>query len=381
MNKEDYIGIINVQWFDNPGAVLLCYALQKQISELGYESIVIDYASGGGVVKNNIDILGKIQNKIWKTKIVEKKLLFFELKKRKLNYEKFRNLYLKRTERFTDVNNSNLYGYKKYVVGSDVVWKPEMLQSENAAKVYFLNFLKKDEYRKKIAFAASMGTSDQNKINLYCEEYKRRLEDFRWISVREKKTAEYLKGLLCKDVTCLLDPVFLLKKEEYFKLIDHSLKRRKRYIYFYMLGRNDEALSFVEKLSEYTGIEIVYDIHDKDNLFLIKRLKKYGKPVVSDGPAQFLSEIYYADCVVTNSFHGTAFSIIFEKTFYTFSCVNGETNVSLRMENLLNSFSLMNRYNVETVNNIEKIDYRFARKEIEKNKESAIEFLQNALKS
>lgn len=377
------VGIINVQWFDNPGAVWLAYALQQTVNNMGYENKIIDYASGGGQevklseIQKIVKAIEKVKNRILKLQVVNSKFIYIQLRQRHEKYQKFREQYLERTERFTDQDNKLLYDFDAYIVGSDVVWKPSILLSKDE-KVYFLSFLNENTDKIKIAFAASVGTADNNILKKYRVLYKEKVENFDYVSVREKQTADFLNSIMTKKAITLMDPVFLLDKKEYINLIG-TKKVKEKYIYFYMLELNEMAVEYAIYLSEKTGYKILYDLHTLDNMRLVKKLKKYGYPCVNDGPLEFLEKIQYSEYVVTNSFHGTAFSIIMQKEFYTFSCYNEGINVSLRMENLLKELNLYNRYNVIQNRKLEKINYDQINEKIGMKRKESIKFLQNAM--
>ena len=94
------IGIINVQWFDNPGAVWLAYALQQTVNNMGYENKIIDYASGGGQevklseIQKIVKAIEKVKNRILKLQVVNSKFLYIQLRQRHEKYQKFREQYL-----------------------------------------------------------------------------------------------------------------------------------------------------------------------------------------------------------------------------------------------------------------------------------------------
>ena len=380
------IGIINVQWFDNPGAVLLCYAMQYEISYLGFESEVIDFTSGGGS-KYKPSLIKKVTNKCKReldkialgTVKINGKSFGSLLRERHCKYEKFRKDYLIRTDSFNNQDNAQLQCYDTYIVGSDVVWKPEIVKSQDA-KVYFLDFLDDKSNAKRISFAASVGTNEIAELQKLVKQYKYYLDKFDYISMREKESAEFFRKYIEKDIETLIDPVFLLQKAEYSRLIN-EIEQAEKYIYFYMLAPNEEMVNFAEKLVKETEYTIIYDIHDLDNLYLEKKFGKYGHASIDDGPIEFLKRIRNAEVVITNSFHGTAFSLIFEKNFYTFGCINAGINVSLRMENILKKVCLYDRYNPKWRDDfhLEAIAYEDIRDVIENERNKAITFLKKAI--
>lgn len=378
------IGIINVQWFDNPGAVLLCYALQQKLTAMGYDSQIIDYASGGAApaaadsrnrfIKRMFSLFHKKYKLTW----VNKRFFYAELRERHEKYEDFREQFLVRTKRFTENNSEILKGYDAYIVGSDVVWKPAILESKDA-EVYFLDFLSENDICRRVAFAASVGTADASLLERLSPKYAEKLKNFDAISVREKATADFFQKLSDQKIECLLDPVFLLNKKDYISVLKEKQSKEK-YIYFYMLEPNEEAVTYALFLAKKTQLPIYFDVHDKDNLFLRKKFGQNGRICVSDGPSEFLSRIDQAEYVVTNSFHGTAFSIIFEKEFYSFSCYNAGVNVSLRMENLLQEVGLEDRFNPTIQNVLTDINYETVNAKIMRQKKLAVDFLTHALR-
>lgn len=341
------VGIINVQWFDNPGAVLLCYAIQKKLDELGIQNQIINYVSGGKMPPRERNAMEKISEKgstlcrkVRKLQRVNGEFLFCQLRERARNYEDFRAHYLRRTAAFDDPSSELLNGYGVYLVGSDVVWKPEILDSLDA-DVYFLDFPGANQ-GKKVSFAASIGTSDRSLLESRSQQYQKYIESFDMVSVREQSSAEFLSELSQKNVETLVDPVFLLTKEDYKELTTE--KKNRPYIYFYMLSPDDGCLEFANRLSKRTGLPIVFDCHAESQFSLNRFFGKRGQAAVSDGPAEFLDRVLNASYIVTNSFHGTAFSIIFQKKFFTFPCVNNGVDVSLRMQNLLKKLNLFERF-------------------------------------
>ena len=345
------IGIINVQWFDNPGAVLLCYAMQHTIEKVfNADTLVVDYAKGGNGINRSISmkIAGKIHSFFVHRTKIDGLVFGDEIKFRHANYEKFRREFLHRTERITDPFYSGLSVFDTFVVGSDVVWRPEIALSDDAL-IYFLTsqYAKK---AKKIAYAASIGTDDKTKI-LLAEDKYRDLAGFDYLSVREKESARVIGEITGKKVECVADPVFLLDKEEWEKClgIDHC---KQEYIYLYILSYNPFAITAAIELAKKYHLKIVYDLHTEENIKLRSIFADHGiqsEAAISDGPVQFLARISNASYIVTNSFHGTAFSIIFYKRFFSYSSENAGSNTSIRLTNLLEQLGIEDRFNCKEV--------------------------------
>lgn len=383
------IGLINIQWFDNPGAVWLAYSLQQTVKKLkpDEEVIIIDYAAGGSKTIN-LSLANKIIKRM-KSKVFN--ALFYldannrnfriELKKRHSRYEEFRKEYLNRTPRTTDISSEIFKrDYSACVVGSDVVWKPEIVEEEHS-KIYFLQFA--GDNTKKIAYAASIGTDDMGVLDGLKSLYRSLIADFNSISLREKTAVQYIGNLTDKKVYHVLDPVFLSDADAYVRLIkDVKTPCQQKYIYLYMLSYNEDIVSLAIQLAQKNGYKIVYDLHTKENLVLKKKFKEYGLPSTEVGPLEFLALINGASVVLCDSFHGTAFSIILHKNFYTFGNHNGGIDISTRMKDLLEMLALEKRYITDNNNiSFELIDYADVDKRLDNHRKESTEFLRKALES
>ncbi|MDO4439288.1 MAG: polysaccharide pyruvyl transferase family protein [Eubacteriales bacterium] len=380
------IGLINIQWFDNPGAVLLAYGLQETIKKLqpNEEIVIIDYAAGGSKsadISLSKQLFYKVKNKAVNAIFYlnsDNRKFRYELKCRHEKYENFRSEYLNRTSRTTETNSDIfLKKFSACIVGSDVVWKPEIAEEEHS-KIYFLQFAGKNT--NKIAYAASIGTDNMSILEKLKPTYKNLISDFDFISMREATGAKYIENLTDKKVYNVLDPVFLLNAETYISLIkDIALPCKQKYIYLYMLTYNEDLVSLAIKIAETNNYKIIYDLHTKENVILKNKFKDNGIASVATGPLEFLSLINNASIVLCDSFHGTAFSIILHKEFYTFGNHNGGIDISTRMKELLEKFSLEDRYVNNSTFTIRPIDYAIVDKKIENYRKDSIDYLKMAL--
>lgn len=157
----------------------------------------------------------------------------------------------------------------------------------------------------------------------YDMEMRQLLQSIDTISVREESAVTYIKTLTEKEVSVTADPVFLLNADQWKKL--EIRPKISHYILAYDTERNRELNKFVKNLSNEKKLEVVE----------IKLRKSHDDPEffidASAGPAEFLGYIHHAEYVVTNSFHATAFSIIFHKSFIVF----GHSDYNARLENVL----------------------------------------------
>lgn len=382
------IGLINIQWFDNPGAVWLAYSLQQTVKRIkpDEEVVIIDYAAGGSKTislspANKIikQMKGKVTNVLFYLDANNRKFRI-ELKKRHKKYEEFRKGYLSRTPKTTETSSEIFKkDYSACVVGSDVVWKPEIAEEEHS-KIYFLQFA--GDNTKKIAYAASIGTDDMVVLGGLKSLYRNLIADFNSISLREKTAVQYMENLTDKKVYHVLDPVFLSDADTYIKLIKEvNTPCQQNYIYLYMLSYNEKIVALAIQLAQRNGYKIVYDLHTKENLVLKKKFKGYGLPSTVVGPLEFLALINGASVVLCDSFHGTAFSIILHKNFYTFGNRNGGIDISTRMKDLLDMLALEKRYVTDNAINFEPIDYADVDKRLDNHRKKSIDFLKKSLES
>lgn len=214
--------------------------------------------------------------------------------------------------------------YDYFFAGSDQIWNPLF---EYNSEREFLTFANTGQ---KIAYAASIGLSELP--SEYFEKYRNLLCDFANISVREKEAADIVYKLINRNVPVVLDPVFLLDQKEWCKLSKKSKAQiHKPYIFKYFLGKvDDEVEEYIQSISKRNKLKIV----DIMSMF------------TTNGPIEFISLIKNASLVVTNSFHCTAFSIIFEREFLTFNRqkTKGTGEMSSRITTLLDKFELQSRF-------------------------------------
>lgn len=250
---------------------------------------------------------------------------FFE---RRANMRRFRDRYLVQSKKHKLLFSRQLRkcSCQYYIVGSDQIWNPDI--TLGLRTVYFGAFENKNK-KKVIAYAASLGGVSLS--SEYDEEFSELLEYVDHISVRESAAIPYIRQFSKKNIVAVLDPVFLLKKETWQRI--EKSPGKERYIFVYTTERNNELVDYVQELAKREKLSI---LQIKGGMDL------EGKNVVIDytaGPAEFLGYIHKADYIVTNSFHGVAFSIIFQKKFTVFQ----HTTVGTRISNILTICGLENR--------------------------------------
>lgn len=189
-----------------------------------------------------------------------------------------------------------------YVSGSDQIWNPKKFDP-----VYMLSFVRNG--KPKMSYASSVGAEsipDELKV-----QYKELLSDYRHISVREDNASAYLSDLLCKEVLHVLDPCFLLEEVEWHAL-ERQLYAPDRYVFCYLIGKNEKYRRDIVELAKRSGLQMVaytWDSRDAEWADIYhSRLD----------PREFIYLLRNADVVMTDSYHGMVFSLIFERQFVPF---------------------------------------------------------------
>jgi len=322
------IGILTFHRAENFGAVIQCYALQTYLQSMKYDVYVIDYrckAIERGYSIFNPFIL--FQNKrIIKNfgQYIERLRTWKDRKIKKRQYELFRNQYLNITRPIHNINQLPM-DFDVFIVGSDQVWNSGL--TGGIDKVYFLDA---EIGAKKIAYAASSEWYAFDNYQRCADTITLCLEGFRHISVREERLRVELSQYTSKTISVCLDPTFLLAKEIYKKMAFRP--KYENYILVYHLSESFEMTNMAKRISTQTG-QMVIEIHagfstngsDACNLYNL-------------GPIELLGYILHSGIVLTTSFHGLAFSLIFEKNFWVI-----DNGVSSRQKNLLQALSLENR--------------------------------------
>lgn len=382
MNNKKQVAIITMHRIKNFGSALQAWALQESINKIGHEAIIIDY------LYPNAYYFSKVQKKQSnKTSIIKKVRL-----RKLLNFIKFKFLYKhkKQNELFLNFWNKHFIVTSKYsspeelkkyppiadvyMTGSDQVWNPNTMYGDPA---FFLDFGNESICR--ISFAASFGT------NTITEEYKnlysKYLSKYQYLSIRENTGVNIVKSLIGKECPLVCDPTLLLTQQDYQTLAkDSEIKIKRPYLLAYILDYAynprpaiDELISQVSKL---LGLHIVYLVCGNINGY------KIGSTTISAaGPNEFIRLFSDAKFVITSSFHGTVFSLIHQKPFFS---VLPSTKKDNRIASLLAEVGLQNRgVHSNQIISLSKEDLQFEYKSVNdklsKLRENSMSFLHNSL--
>lgn len=351
------IGILTFSNTLNYGAALQCYALFTYLRNLGNEVSVIDYRN------NRVEITGKRRFKSIKS--FREFLLWIMTKKnfsaRERLFDEFNKNYLVMTEQF-DKNDFNIKSaqFDAIIVGSDQVWSNVITDGDIT---YFLPF---NNDTKKISYAASFGKGiPEGKQWDIVFKY---LSNFNAISVREKSAKNELENKIGIKSQVVCDPTFLLDYKSWSSIAAKGKGCEKGYVLCYILSQREKVISEGKKIAQQLRLPLVCiqtgSIHST----------KDAVDVTCASPLDFLALFSNAGYVVTDSFHGTCFSILFQREFY--SLLGASAGSNARIENLLDELGLSERYKTSL---FEPIDYnRVNEKKTQMIKES-YSFIEKAL--
>lgn len=269
----------------------------------------------------------------------------------------FSDIVIGRDEWPADLDNKFDY----FIAGSDQIWNP--YYDFVAGKCDFLQFANKC---KRISYAASFGI---NNIPVERqEEYRKNLEEFHVISVRERQGKKIVENLTNKSAEVVLDPTFLLNEEEWNKLVKRpKMCPKTKYVLVYALGEKNER--FVNKIEMLKKDFVVFDVLSKNRF----RREK------SIGPSEFIYLIKNAEIILTDSFHATAFSIIFHKRFVTYNRMG--LNMNSRIESIAEIAGIKSCLNQNGDLMCDSLyDYSNVEKKINNERKKSIDFLKKSLK-
>lgn len=377
------IGIITHPIIYNYGGILQNYALQQVLKNMGHEVYTIDKHIETAF-KTKVLSLGKrsllkltgknVKLRGWQTK-EESNII-------NSNTRSFVEQYITTTNSIianSEVNKLHeKYRLDAYVVGSDQVWRRNEARGND---LEFLSFLEHNKDVKKIAYAASFGVSEWEFKEEETIKFKRLAQLFDAISVREDSGVKLCENFLNVEAQHLIDPTMLLLKDNFVSLVKAAnINKSKGNLFTYVLDRSTEKKEVIKRISDELGMnpfEVMPEQNYKMDLEDNFDIHKCVFPKIE----QWLRAFMDAEYVITDSFHGTAFAIIFNKPFI--SIVNKRRGAS-RFYSLLKTFGLENRAISEEdsidLNLIkEQIDFTKVNKILFDEREKSMRFLKEVL--
>jgi hypothetical protein len=358
------IAILTFHNTNNYGAMLQTYALQRKLEELCCHVSVLDY--------RNTQLEKCHSKKALRDQRSIKSFVLYLLLGSKHNkvvkrFRDFRKNYIRLTDVLYfkgNISESNDY-FDVFIVGSDQVWNNQITGNDTT---YLLDFVRED---KKIAsYAASFGFSEVPDV--LQPIYKALLSRFTSISVREKEAIKIISNLVGRDDSLLvLDPTLLLTKKEWDAVAGQVRYVSEKYVLVYVFGRPKFLYSAARIIAKQMGCKIYIIGADYR--------KQIGFHYLDDlGPQEFLWYMNNASFVITNSFHGSVYSIIFNKQFYVDHLAISSKTGS-RLSNLVRLFDLQSRVlkTLDSINLSDKIDFIKIEKILCRERAHSIEILKS----
>lgn len=352
------IGLLTFHCSHNYGATLQGYALQEVLKELGHDVETIDYRPDFLVYPLYPKYLVATRNI---PKLLEH--LFYAtisgLKRRKV-FGRF----IKQHFNLSKCINKDYIpeSYDAVVIGSDQIWNLAITKGDTK---YFADFGGKKGNRKYIAYAASM---EAQTLSPEKEEVCRRcIPYFDSIAVRESNLIPLIQPFTNTKLEHVVDPALLINPKVWE---DMAVKPKKeRYVLLYQVRFNKQARVFAQKVADQYGVELI------EIACTPKVERQKGVTVLHDAtPEEFLGWIKYATCVVTSSYHGLVFSLVFKKEFYSLHLGDGADS---RSSLLLKEIGIGDReIDINKYNKLSPLNNLDFKEIIENKRQNSIKFLQ-----
>lgn len=373
------IAILTQPLITNFGGTLQAYALQKKLKDKGYEVETINFQY------REMSCINKVLSTLKNLFIRGKKVIHFTVKEKniiKSKHTSFIQKNIKYSREFKDKLDLKKYfeteKFDAVIVGSDQVWR--VAYSPNI-ELFFLDFLEENKIIRKIAYSASFGIDTWQFVGTQNEKIKSLIKQFDSISVREINAVKLCNDYWEVNVDHTLDPTLLLCKNDYNNLVNKAniINNENTGIFCYILDNNKNKLEIINYIENILNKKSFYvkSVKQDKNSFIINNYDDYIIPSIED----WLNAFINADFIITDSFHGTVFSIIFNKPFI--SIVNIERGGS-RFYSLLGELNLLDRM----VNKIEditpdlinsNINFEEVHKILNKLREDSINYLNSSL--
>lgn len=333
----DKIGIITLNGDFNYGNRLQNFALQYILKnkDISVDTIIVKETKSKKIKKELL--LGEISNtkdlKYVVNKIARKltpKSTSKRLRYKKMQKEKYQIIHPFTRKYISSINIEKKdlkkfdEKYKLFIVGSDQVWNPNIIEFDTT---HFLAFT---SYQKRYSYSASIGVASIPEVPTKLKNhYKHFLSQMKYISVREHAGASIVKEIINKEVDIAPDPTLLLEKEEWLNAFNLKKNPEENYILLYFISgisvEIKKAIDLFAEQKKLKVIQIMGDLYDDNHIIV--------------SPDVFIQLINDAHYFFTDSFHGTVFSIIMETNFLTFDRADGK-GINSRIETLLEKFNL-----------------------------------------
>lgn len=351
----------------NYGNKLQNLAVTVVMRKLGVESETLNFETSSDkddlktIIKS---FLMKITN--YRLAISESSKIYWKYKRKRI--DSFRIFDRKYLKQHTDLMLTDSDDYDYYIIGSDQVWNPEFFKYHKLKKnAYLLKFCK--ENNKKICFSPSFGIPQLP--DEWKSHFRKYISLIPKISVRENEGATIVKELTGKDATVLIDPTLMLSAKEWLKYSARptNVDTAKKYLLTYFLGEVSSEIK-----------EYINSVAQENNLEIYNLLDPAQPDLYVSGPSEFIYLISKASIVMTDSFHACVFSFIFNRPFFVFNRKSEYSDMSSRLDTLLDKFDLVNRKgNVSNHDDLFRTDYEYGYKILKKERKKVVDFLSESM--
>lgn len=339
------IATITFNHAHNHGSMLQTYALQQFICKLGKKaSVPVEYTLFDYDTDIQRELYSIFKSDLSTKSMIKNLIAFLHYRDLKIRYAKFESFLRENCNlsiRYATLQDlvDNTPEADVYISGSDQLWN---VRSRDFSDVYYLPFIKSG---KRISYAASFGPLriDWNKYD--AKKYATLLSKYAAISVREEGSGDNVEKLLGQRPEVHLDPTFMLSADEWRTVQSDANYNEGKYILLYCLEPSKEQVRMADAISKKLNLPIVVLRYNNKNDWFNPFVHKYDA-----GPQDFLSYIDHATMVLSSSFHGTAFSLIYHKPFYVFNGMSDN-----RISFILRSVGLESR-SIETMSDIDNVE-------------------------
>ncbi len=359
------IGVLTLPLNYNYGGILQAYALQTILCKLGHDAKLIEnhWAILTPQISPKTRYLVYIKNFLLRY-LLNKDVYVrpdYEMRKRIKFLLKNTQYFIDKHIEFVTIKKNDIYdleNIKTFIVGSDQVWRREYITNDYLK--YFFEPLSDKISIKRIAYSASFGIDEWDYTDVETQKCAELAKKFDLVTVRENSGIEMCKKYLGVNASMTLDPTLLLEKQDYINLVEQEKEsKRTGNLFYYILDETPEKLALVDRVAnEYHLTPFKTMPYSQPKKFEYN--ERYCYPKITEWLRSFMD----AKFVVTDSFHGCVFSIIFNKPFLA---IGNKDRGMARFNSLLKLFQLKNRLTF-----IENGEYLYNNSEIDWNKVNSI---------
>ena len=356
------IAILTLPLHVNFGGILQCYALQTVLERMGHEVSVLNTDFVNVDYKTRIGLFIK---RLVKT-CIGKESKFYGWKTEREITQKYTQVFIRKHIHLLNVQDLSLLkedDFDAIVVGSDQIWRPMYYQPIANA---YLKFAKDWTSIKRIAYATSFGTDKWEYTHEETQECASLVKLFDAVSVRENTAVDLCRKYLEVEAVQVLDPTLLLSKEDYLKLIYQSKLKKNEGVFAYFLDVTSSKMDLANRIAKERGLKLYQFNNPNVDCLSLHFEKRIQQPI-----EEWIAGFRDASFVVTDSFHGCVFSIIFNKPFVV---IGNEERGIARLKSLLSMLDF--DYSVASnIHQLQKIEWNKTKLILDKYRQISLSFL------